>query len=98
MLPAFLTLPLLLSRRFPLIGPYAAGLVGVATSLASVGATLAGSALVIAAAWARFRPVHAATLATAAAGAIFGQAWMLRQRALSKTLGAPKHVSKRRLV
>ena len=54
------------------------------------GGAIAGSSLVIAAAWARFRPLHAAGLATAGIAAAVGQAWFLRQAARDKTLGVPK--------
>ena len=52
----------LLASHLPFVGGIASSLVGTATSLASLGAALAGSALVIAAAWARFRPASAAGL------------------------------------
>ncbi len=79
-----------LASYVPFVGGIASGLAGVATSLASLGGALAGSSLVIAAAWARFRPFHAAALAITGAAAAFGQGWFLRQRALAKSLGTPK--------
>ena len=72
----------LLASHLPFVGGIASSLVGTATSLASLGAALAGSALVIAAAWARFRPASAAGLAGAAMAAAAAQgAWMSRRAA-----------------
>ena len=78
-----------LASHIPLLGGLASSLAGVATSLASLGGAFAGSGLVIAAAWARFRPLHAAGLAVAAAATAAAQGWWLRQRALSQSLKPP---------
>lgn len=85
-----------LASYVPLIGGLAASLTGVATGLAALGGALAGSGLVIAAAWARFRPFHAAGLGLAAAACAAGQAWFLRQRALGHSLGGAPPIKARR--
>ena len=46
-----------------------------------LGGALAASALVIAAAWVRFRPLHACGLALAAIGAALGQTALIRRNA-----------------
>ena len=69
-----------LASYVPLVGPLAASLAGVATAVASFGAALATSALVIAAAWTRFRPLHASALAAAAAALVAAQGTYLRRQ------------------
>ena len=66
-------LPALLSY-LPLFGTVAASFAGVATTLVTLGGAVAVSTLIIAAAWARFRPRHAAALAAATAAAVAGAA------------------------
>ena len=68
-----------LAGYLPFLGGVAQSLVGATTSLIALGGALATSALVIAAAWARFRPLHAAGLAATAVAAAFGQAAILRR-------------------
>jgi len=79
-----------LASYMPIVGGLVSSLAGVATGVVALGGAIAGSSLVIAAAWARFRPLHAAGLATAGIAAAVGQAWFLRQAARDKTLGVPK--------
>lgn len=76
-----------IAAYMPIIGGVASTIAGVATSVAALGGALAGSMLVIAAAWARFRPLHAAGLAAAAAAGAVGQAWLFRRLAAGKALG-----------
>ena len=68
-----------LASYLPFLGGFAQSLVGATTSVIALGGALAMSALVIAAAWARFRPFHAAGLAATAVAAVFGQAALLRR-------------------
>jgi len=70
-----------LASYLPFLGGFAQSLLGATTSVVALGGALAASALVIAAAWARFRPFHAAGLAATAVAAAFGQAALLRRSA-----------------
>ena len=77
---SFLSFLPALAAHVPFFGGVAASLVGATTSVVALGGALAASAMVIAAAWLRFRPLHAAGLAAAAVAAAFGQASLLRTR------------------
>ena len=78
-----------LAAHLPLVGGLASALAGVATSLASLGGALLGSIFVVAAAWARFRPLSAASLAVAGLVGSAGQAWLLRRWHANKPVAAP---------
>ena len=70
-----------LAAYLPLVGGLAQSLVGATTSIVALGGAVAASALVIASAWVRFRPLHACGLALAAIGAALGQTALIRRNA-----------------
>ena len=63
----------------PFLGNLASSLVGTAVGIATFGASLGASLLLIALAWVRFRPLHGSLLGVAAAALMYGQALLLRR-------------------
>jgi hypothetical protein len=84
-----------LAAYLPFVGTAAAGLVGAAAGLASLGAAMAASTLIIAAAWARFRPLQAGSLAVAAMVAMVAQGALMR-RVAEGAGGRPLSMGSRR--
>ena len=60
-----------IAARLPVLGGIASSLIGAGTTLVALTAALGSSAACIAAAWARFRPLHSVLLTTATAAGYF---------------------------
>lgn len=72
--------------HIPFIGGVARGVVGIALNLLTIGTSLGASLLVIAAAWLRFRPLHASMIGAASLALMFAQRLVLQEMNLPQNV------------
>ena len=77
----------------PLLGGFASSLVGSALGLVTFGGSLGVALLVVAAAWARFRPLHSSLLAAVATALLYLQRSLMRERRAGMRLGDPDRMA-----
>ena len=81
-----------LASLTPLIGGALGSLVGAGVALLSLGGALSASLLLVAAAWVRFRPLHSALLAAAAAALATAHTSLLRQHFAASSVTLPPNI------
>jgi hypothetical protein len=84
-----------LASLTPLIGGALGSLVGAGVALLSLGGALSASLLLVAAAWLRFRPLHSALLAAAAAALATAHTALMRQHLAASSVSLPPRMASR---